>query len=295
MRRILSFARTRRGQIGLGLVLVVVGVAVFGPLTAPYDPVAIVGVPGAPPGNGYTLGTDYLGHDLLSRLLNGGWSVLWLSVATTLLAYIAGVSIGLFAGYSRNFLDPILMRTVDVVLAFPPLLFFLIAATSVGTGEMTLVVGVAIVLAPGVARIVYTATREVSVRAYVEAAVARGERSISILRREVLPNIATPIITNFGLTLTVSILMVASVNFLNLGLQAPASNWALMISENRPILSLNVLSIIAPAVMLSMLTIGVNLIGDAISEALGRSGERIGSVLELAASETITVRTDSVK
>lgn len=271
MKRARSFARTGRGQIGLFLVAVVVGVAVIGPFVMPYDSTAIVGAPGTPPGNGHILGTDYLGHDLLSRLLSGGWSVLWLSVATTALAYAVGVTIGLVAGYSRTLLDPILMRLVDVILAFPPLLFFLIAATSVGTGKATLVIGIAIVLAPGVARIVYTATREVSVCAYVEAAVMRGERTWSILRREVLPNISSYIITNLGLTLTFSILLVASVNFLSLGLQAPASNWALMISENRPILKLNVWAIVAPAGMLAILTIGVNLIGDAITDALGRS------------------------
>lgn len=294
MRRALSFARTRRGQIGLALVSVVLVATIVGPVAAPYDPQAIVGAPGMLPGSGFILGTDYLGHDLFSRLLCGGWSVLCLSVATTVLAYAFGVSIGLFAGYSRSLLDPLLMRSVDVILAFPPLLFFLIAATSVGTGQLTLVIGVAIVLAPGVARIVYTATREVSVRAYVEAAVARGERTVAILRREILPNIATPVITNLGLTLTASILLVASVNFLNLGLQAPASNWALMISENRPILSLNVWSIVAPAAMLAILTIGVNLIGDAISEALGRSGEAIGSTLSEGDSfELPTARTGS--
>lgn len=284
MTRALSFARTRRGQIGLFLVAVVVGVAVIGPLVIPHDPTEIVGAPGTAPGNGYILGTDYLGHDLLSRLLSGGWSVLWLSVAATTLAYAIGLIIGLVAGYSRTLLDPILMRSVDVILAFPPLLFFLIAATSVGTGKAPLVIGIAIVLAPGVARIVYTATREVSVCAYVEAAVMRGETTWSILRREVLPNISSYIITNLGLTLTFSILLVASVNFLSLGLQAPASNWALMISENRPILHLNVWAIVAPAGMLAILTIGVNLIGDAITDALGRgdatgefdSAKRIG-------------------
>jgi peptide/nickel transport system permease protein len=273
VKRALSFARSGRGQIGLFLVAVVVVVAVIGPFIMPYDSTAIVGAPGTPPGNGHILGTDYLGHDLLSRLLSGGWSVLWLSVATTTLAYAIGMTIGLVAGYSRTLLDPILMRLVDVILAFPPLLFFLIAATSVGTGKATLVIGIAIVLAPGVARIVYTATREVSVCAYVEAAVMRGEKTWSILRREVLPNISSYIITNLGLTLTFSILLVASVNFLSLGLQAPASNWALMISENRPILKLNVWAIVAPAGMLAILTIGVNLIGDAITDALGRSDE----------------------
>jgi peptide/nickel transport system permease protein len=278
--RRLRFLKTGRGKAGaviLGLVLLI---ALFGPFFSPNNPAALVGAPGSPPGSGFPLGTDYLGHDVLSRVLWGGRSVVWLSLSATALAYVAGTLIGLVAGYSRNLLDPILMRTIDVILVFPPLLFFLIAATAVGTSKAVLVVGVAIVLAPGVARIVYSATKEVSVRGYVEAAVARGESMPAILRREILPNIAAPLIANVGLSLTFAILLVAAVNFLNLGLQPPAANWALMISENRPVLSLNVWSTVAPAALIAALTIGVNLVGDAISHSLGRSSleaEAIGT------------------
>jgi peptide/nickel transport system permease protein len=276
----LRFARSGRGRTGLVILGIVLVIALLGPFVAPHDPSAIIGAPGQPPGNGSLLGTDYLGHDVLSRVLWGGRSVLWLSLAATALAYLAGSGIGLVAGYNRNFLDPLLMRTVDVILVFPPLLFFLIAATAVGTSAAVLVIGVAIVLAPGVARIVYTATREISTRGYVEAAVARGERSGSILRREILPNITGPLITNAGLSLTFAILLVAAVNFLNLGLQPPAANWGLMISENRPVLSLNLWATVAPAALIAALTIGVNLVGDAISHSLGHSevdGEPIGT------------------
>ena len=114
-----------------------------------------------------------------------------------------------------------------------------------------LILGVAIVLTPGVARIVYTATRETAVRGFVEAAVARGETTVAILRREIVPNIMGPLIANMGLSLTFAILLVAAVNFLNLGLQPPAANWALMIAENRPVLSLNVWSTVAPATLIA--------------------------------------------
>jgi peptide/nickel transport system permease protein len=267
----LRFARSGRGRAGLVILGVVLAIALLGPFFAPHDPAAIIGAPGQPPGNGSLLGTDYLGHDVLSRVLWGGRSVLWLSLSATALAYLAGCAIGLVAGYNRNFVDPLLMRTVDVVLVFPPLLFFLIAATAVGTSEAVLVIGVAIVLAPGVARIIYTATREITTRGYVEAAVARGERSGAILRREILPNIMAPLIANAGLSLTFAVLLVAAVNFLNLGLQPPAANWALMISENRPVLSLDVWATVAPATLIAGLTIGVNLVGDAISHSLGHS------------------------
>jgi peptide/nickel transport system permease protein len=270
MRRF-AFANTGRGRVGLVILAIVLFIALFGPFFAPYDPAAIVGAPGQPPSNSSLLGTDYLGHDVLSRVLWGGRSVLWLSLSTTAIAYAVGCVVGLVAGYSRNLLDPLLMRTVDVILVFPPLLFFLIAATSFGTSETVLILGVALVLMPGVARIVYSATRETAVRGYVEAAVARGERTSAILRREIVPNIMAPLIANAGLTLTFAILLVAAVNFLNLGLQPPAANWALMISENRPVLSLNIWSTVAPAALIAALTIGVNLTGDAISHTLGRS------------------------
>jgi peptide/nickel transport system permease protein len=289
MRSRMRFLRTGRGRVGLVILSIVLFIALFGPFFAPHDPAAILGAPGQKPGNGFVLGTDYLGHDVLSRVLWGGRSVVWLSLAATALAYITGSLIGLVAGYNRNLLDPILMRSMDVILVFPPLLFFLIAATAVGTSKAVLIIGVAIVQAPGVARIVYTATRETSVRGYVEAAVARGESTPAILRREIVPNIMAPMIANVGLSLTFSILLVAAVNFLNLGLQPPSANWALMISENRPVLSLNVWSTVAPAACIAALTIGVNLVGDAISHTLGRSEEVESEAIGTSQPEPISV------
>ena len=255
----------------LGAVLFI---ALFGPFLAPHPPADIVSAPGVGPSHGFPLGTDYLGHDVLSRVLWGGRSVILLSVAATALAYLFGILIGLVAGYSRSVLDPLLMRTVDVVLAFPPLLFFLIAATSVGTGQLTTILAVAFVQAPGVARIVYTATREVSLRAYVEAAVARGERVRAVLRREILPNVLGTVLADAGIRLTASILILASVNFLGLGLQPPRADWALMISENRGGFSLQPWAVAAPALLIAFLTISVNLVADAVARSLGTSIDR---------------------
>jgi len=253
------------------LLIAVLVIALFGPFLTPNDPAAIVGAPGTGPGAGHALGLDYLGRDVLTRVLWGGRSVIWLSLAATALCFAIGLAIGLTAGYAGGIIDPVLMRTVDVVLCFPPLLFFLLVATSVGTSQLTLIVGVAIVLSPGMARIVYSATKETATRGYVEAAVMRGESTPSILRREILPNILPPVIANLGLLVTFSILLIAAVNFLGIGIQPPAANWALMISENRPIVSINVWATLAPAAMLAALTIGVNLVGDAFSHTLGRT------------------------
>jgi peptide/nickel transport system permease protein len=265
------FVRTRSGALGISLVAFILVVALFGRYFAPHDPSASIGVPLTGPSGDNPLGTDFLGRDVFSRLLYGGRSVIGLAAAATALGYLAGLTIGLIAGYSRSFVDPVLMRSVDVMLALPPLLFLLVLITGAGTSVAILVIGVAAIQAPGISRIVRTATLEVSVRGYVEAAVARGERSFSVLSREVLPNILAPILVDAGLRFTYSILIIASVNFLGLGLQPPSSDWALMISENRQYISLNPAAALAPAAMIALLTIGINLTGDAIARSLGRS------------------------
>jgi ABC-type dipeptide/oligopeptide/nickel transport system permease subunit len=267
----LRFLRSTSGAVGVTIVLFVVFVAVFGRYFAPHDPNAPIGNPLSTPSSDALLGTDDLGRDVFSRLLYGGRSVLGLALAATLLAYAIGLAVGLVAGYSRSKADPILMRSVDVMLAFPPLLFLLVLITGAGTGTGVLIIGVAAIQAPGISRIVRTATLEVSVRGYVEAAVARGERTIAVVVREVLPNILAPVLVDAGLRFTYSILIIASVNYLGLGLQPPSSDWALMISENREYISLNVWAVLAPAAMIALLTIGVNLTGDAIARSLGRS------------------------
>jgi ABC-type dipeptide/oligopeptide/nickel transport system permease subunit len=267
----LRFLRRPSGAIGVGIVLFVLAVAVFGPLVAPHSPTQPVGVPLAGPSGTSPLGTDFLGRDVLSRVLYGGRSVLGLATAATALAYLLGLSVGLIAGYTRSLVDPALMRSVDVVLAFPPLLFLLVLVTGAGSSTGVLVVGVAFVQAPQISRIVRTATLEVSVRGYVEAAVARGERAPAVIVREVLPNILGPVLVDAGLRFTYSILIIASVNFLGVGLQPPSSDWAVMIGENRSYMAVNYLAVLAPAAMLALLTIGINLIGDAVARSLGRS------------------------
>jgi peptide/nickel transport system permease protein len=271
MRASFRFLRIRSGAIGLTVVVLVVAIAFLGRYVAPHDPSMPVGAPLSGPSSTAHLGTDFLGRDVLSRLLYGGRSVIGLAAAATILAYVVGLAIGLIAGYTRSKVDPILMRTVDVMLAFPPLLFLLVLITGAGSGVGVLILGVAAIQAPSISRIVRTATLEVTVRGYVEAAVARGERAAAVVVREVLPNILAPVLVDAGLRFTYSILIIASVNYLGLGLQPPASDWALLISENREYIALNVWAVLAPAAMIALLTIGVNLMGDAIARSLGRS------------------------
>jgi peptide/nickel transport system permease protein len=267
----LRFLRTPSGAVGFGILVLVLLLAVVGPYAAPHSSTAPIGAPFSGPSGNALLGTDFLGRDVLSRVLDGGRSVIALAAAATGLAYLLGLAIGLVAGYSRSIADPLLMRTVDVMLAFPPLLFLLVLIAGAGSSVGALVLGVALIQAPGVSRIVRTATLEVSVRGYVEAAVARGERAAAVVGREVLPNILAPVLVDAGLRFTFSILIIASINFLGLGLQPPSSDWARMIGENREYISLNALAVVAPAALIAILTIGVNLTGDAIARTLGRS------------------------
>jgi peptide/nickel transport system permease protein len=262
---------TVSGKVGLSMLVLVLGVAILGPSLAPHGLATPIGAPGTPPSASAPLGTDYLGRDVLSRVLSGGLSVIWIASAATLLSYAAGVPTGLIAGYRRSLIDPLLMRGVDVLLAFPALLILLLLVAGLGPHVSVLIVGVAIVQLPPIARIIRTATLEVSTRGYVEAAQARGERTGAVLLREILPNVAPVVLADLGIRVGYSIILIASVNYLGLGLAPPAADWGLMTAENQQYISLNVWAVLAPAIMLAMLTICVNLLADAYVQTAGRS------------------------
>lgn len=274
VRRRIRVPRTWSGRVGLVLCVLAALIAVAGPLAAPHDPAALVGPPYQNPTSQLPLGTDFLGHDVLSRVLWGGRSVIVLAGAATVLAYLIGGAIGLLAGFVRSPVSSLLMRMIDVLLAFPPIILLLVLATGAGPSAGVIVAGVTITQIPGIARIVRAATLEVSVRGYVEAAVARGERVVFILGREILPNITLPILADAGVRLTGSILLVAALNFIGLGLQPPRADWALMIYENRSGLTIAPWSSIVPILLIAALTIGVNLLADAFARSLGQSPER---------------------
>jgi ABC-type dipeptide/oligopeptide/nickel transport system permease subunit len=263
--------RSPQGIAGLVALLVVLGIAFIGPLVAPHPLDQPIGPPGVGPGQGTAFGTDFLGRDVLSRVLHGGTYVLELAAVTVVLTYLIGVSIGMVAGLSRSLADPVLMRAVDIFITFPPLLLLLVLISGAGHGFAVLVIGIVLVLFPGVARIVRTSTLEIANTGYVEAALSRGETVLALMRREVLPNIAPAILADLGVRFSGAIILAASVNFLGLGEQPPAANWGLMIAENREIISANLWSVLLPAAMLGLLTISVNLLGDAYSRSTGRS------------------------
>jgi peptide/nickel transport system permease protein len=260
-------------RVGVLLFAFVVFIAIFGSHLSSQSPYESIGIPGVGPGDGHLLGLDFEGRDVLARMLYGGISTLTMAASAAVLVYIFGTFFGLLAGYSRSLVDPLLMRTVDVVLSIPSLLLMLLFVTGLGSSPPVMAVAAAVVMFPGAARIVRSATLEISTRGYVEAAVARGETTVSTLWREVLPNILPPIAADMGLRFSWSIILIASVNFLGLGLRPPTPDWSVMISENLVILTSNPLAVIAPASMIGLLIIGVNLICDGIIRMLNR-GDR---------------------
>lgn len=264
----------RSTRVGVFLVAGVCMVALFGPYFAPHSPVDLITLPGVGPGHeGLLLGSDYLGRDAWSRFLWGGRVLIGLAAASTVLAYVGGVSVGLgWAFNPRGVVGTFTTGVVDVLIAFPPLLFVLVVL-SVGSRSIVMAgLAVAVSFAPRIARIVRGGASEIMATEYVEAAIARGEGTWWILFREVLPNLWPSILADFGVRLSASILIIASVGFLGLGQQPPAADWGLLISENRGEILLQPGAVIAPVIAIGLLSIGVNLIGDGFVRAIGRSG-----------------------
>ena len=265
---VVASLRSGRTQLGLGLMALVVLLALVGPLAAPHAPDAVVGIPFSPPSGTFLLGTDYLGHDVLSRVLWGGRTVVWMSFASATLGVALGVAVGLLAGYSRAILDDVLMRAMDVVLAFPQLVFVLLSVSLLGPKLWLIVLLVALSWVPQVARVARGVTLGVVDREFVQAAEAIGLPRRRILAREILPNITTPLMVEYGLRLTWSIAVVAAVSFLGFGIQAPDANWGLMINENRQGLLLQPWPVVVPGLCIAAFAIGTNFVAEGISRAI---------------------------
>jgi peptide/nickel transport system permease protein len=258
-------ARTKRGAIGLGITGVVVLIAVIGPVVEPYSSTAFVTVPFAAPSGSFLLGGDTLGRDVLSRVLDGGWVLLIMAVAATALGVIVGAAAGISAAYLRGKADGIIMRTVDVILAFPSLVFALLLVSIIGPKLWLIVFAVGFTHAPAVARVLRSATLDISERDYVKAVELQGVKPSKIMRNEILPNLISPLMVETGLRLTYSIVLMAGLNFLGFGQPPPAANWGYMIQENRIGLSSNPWAVIVPAALIALLTIGVNTYTDAVA------------------------------
>jgi peptide/nickel transport system permease protein len=265
--------RSTRTRVGLSLTAAIVLLALIGPFFAPYDPAAVVGIPYSKPSTAFPLGTDYLGHDVLSRVLWGGRSVVWMAFAGATLGVAVGAAIGLLAGYSRSRLDDVLMRGMDVILAFPQIVLILLFVSILGSKLWLIVLMVALAWIPQVARVVRGVTADIAHREYVESAEAIALPRREILFREILPNVTTPLMVEYGLRLTWSIALVAAVSFLGFGIQQPNADWGLMINENRTGLTIQPWAVVVPAACIALFAIGTNFVTEGISRAVARVGE----------------------
>jgi peptide/nickel transport system permease protein len=245
-------------------------VAVAGPFMPAASPTDFVAAPFSPPAAGSVIGSDALGRDVLSRVLSGGWLLLLMAAAATALGVAVGAAAGISAAYLRGRADMLIMRSVDVLLAFPSLVFALLLVSIIGPKLWLIVLAVGLSHAPQVARVMRASTLDISERDFVKAVELQGVKPRLIMAREILPNLITPLTVETGLRLTFSIIIIAGLAFLGFGQPPPAPNWGLMINENRIGLQLNPWAVVVPAALIAVLTVGTNTFSDAVARvALG--------------------------
>ena len=261
----LTFKQTY-AKVGAVLVGIIIALAVFGPLFAPYTFDEFVDAPNAGRTDAVMLGADYLGRDVWSRFLFGGRTIIGLSFVSTLLGVGLGLFIGLFAASAKSRTDSFIMRFNDILLAFPQIVFVLLVVSGFGSSIFLIAVTVGFTHAPRTARIIRAAAAEVMERDFIKAAIAVGEKRRRIIFSELLPNVTSPLLVEFGLRMTYSIGLVAAVSFLGLGLQPPAADWGLMINENRGSMTVQPWGVLTPIFAIAIFTIGVNFITDSFAK-----------------------------
>ncbi|MDJ0357440.1 ABC transporter permease [Paenarthrobacter sp. PH39-S1] len=269
-RVIRSILRSKPATLGFALVTLHVLLAVFAPLLAPGNPTS--NNPAAVlqfPGGAYPLGTDTLGRDILSRTLYGGQYALTVSFASTALAVLLGTIIAGLAAFYGGWLDQVITRLLDSVLAVPAILAMLVLVTVFGSGPEVIVLAVVVVYTGGVTRVVRAAAMDIMPKDYIVAARARGEGVFYILSREVFPNILDVVLVEFAMRASWVVLLVSSLSFLGFGANPPTPDWGLMVAENRSLMAVVPLATLAPIVFLATLIVGLNLAADGLAKSLG--------------------------
>lgn len=270
-RRVMVSRQTRLGLIMLATMILF---AALGPLFAPYSPTDIAGRPLLTPGDGFVLGTDQLGRDVLSRVLSGGYNLAWMAALSAVGGVVLGTTVGLIAAYAGGKVDGFLMRAMDMMLAIPLIITVILFVSMLGSSRLGLVLLIVIGHVPGMSRVIRGAARPVVRREHVMWARTVGLSSRYILIREVLPSVTSPLMVEFGLRLMWSVVGLASLSFLGFGLQPPTADWGLMISENRNGLPVNPLAVLVPAVCIALFTIGGSLFAEGAARVIGRTEGR---------------------
>ncbi|MFE0911269.1 ABC transporter permease [Streptomyces sp. NPDC058812] len=260
-----SAPRRSRGALAACAVLAAVTLlALAGPWLAPHSATEIVGRPYAAPGHGL-LGTDQLGRDVLSRVLHGGRGVLLTAAVTTVSGAVLGAAVGLTAALAavrRPWVDGLVMRPLDALLAIPPLLLLLLFLTA-APGRWSIVAAVVVVSLPLSARVVRAAAGPVTRRAHVEAALARGERLPWLVVRELLPFVAGPLLADAAVRFVLSVYLVAAAGFLGLG--TGTADWGVLIADALPGAELQPWALAAPVLLVAVLAVAANVLSDDIS------------------------------
>ena len=255
-------------KFGLLVISIYVVVALFAPLIAPYGEAEVFPIPYAPWSSEFVFGTDQIGRDIFSRLIYGARNTVGIAVATTALAFIIGGVLGLAAAIARGWLDQLLSRTVDVLMAIPSLIFALVLLSIFGSTVTNLIIIIAVLDSTRVFRLTRAVSINVVVMDYVEAARLRGEGLIWIMRREILPNIMPPLIAEFGLRFCFVFLTIAALSFLGVGIQPPTADWGSMVRENASLIQFAQydlkagLTPLLPAAAIALLTVAVNFVVD---------------------------------
>ncbi len=254
---------------GLSVITIYIFFAIFAPLLAPHGEAEIFDLSYAPWGEEFLFGTDQLGRDILSRLIYGARNTVGIAFATTMLAFFIGGGLGIAAAIRNNgWLDNLLSRSVDVLMAIPSLIFALILLSMFGANTLNLIIIIAVLDSTRVFRVARAVSLNVVVMDYVEAARLRGEKMGWILSREILPNIMPPLVAEFGLRFCFVFLTIAALSFLGVGIQPPTADWGSMVRETAGLIQFAEYDITAamtpmlPAAAIALLTVAVNFVVD---------------------------------
>lgn len=256
--RKLTFASLTSAAVLLLCVLA----AALAPILAPFGEADMVGPVWGPPSADHLLGLDNLGRDILTRLLYGARTTLLVATATTLLAFVCGGFLGFTAGIAGGTLDVLLSRSVDIMMSVPGLVVSLLVLCLVGTSISTLILTVAAIESLRVFRLTRGVAAGIAKLEYLEAARLRGETLPSIIVLEVLPNAFIPLLAAFGLSFTYTVLFIAALSFLGLGIQPPAADWGGMVRDNASAIGLGAIAPVVPAVAIAALTVSANVLVD---------------------------------
>ena len=256
--------RTAPLTAGFGMLVIViyVFVALFAPLIAPYAEREIVGAQFLPWDSTHLLGTDNLGRDMLTRLIYGARNTVGIAFATTALAFVAGSVLGLLAATVGGWLDQILSRIVDILMAIPALVFSLLLLTIFGTSVPTLILVIATIDSTRVFRLARSVALNIVVMDYIEAAKLRGEGLWRLITREILPNALAPLVAEFGLRFCFVFLAISALSFLGVGIQPPTADWGSMVRENAALITFGDVTPLLPAGAIALLTVAVNFVVD---------------------------------